>query len=263
MTIEMERSTRGTRRRRALCAAAAVTAALVSWADDALAQTLRGSQAALTRQNREAERHDFTYLQARPEVRRFVNAGLLVPLEGNENYRLHNVSFEVARPEVRLFVERLSAQYRRACGEPLVVTSLTRPASHQPSNASARSVHPTGMALDLRRPSAPQCRRWLESTLLHLDGQDVLDATRENRPPHYHVALFPSSYVAYVASLTGASPEAVLAEAARHSSHTVQRGESLARIARRHGVTVQALRRANGLTSSTIHPGQVLVLPRN
>ena len=38
-----------------------------------------------------------------------------------------DVSFPFARPEVELFVQRLSGQYRRACGEQLVVTSLTRP----------------------------------------------------------------------------------------------------------------------------------------
>lgn len=231
-------------------------------AGEASGQTLRGSARALQRQNREAKAHDFSFLQGRSQLDRFVRAGLLVPLEGNDNYLLHDVSFEVARPEVRLFVERLSAQYRRACGEPLVVTSLTRPAAYQPANASRHSVHPTGMALDLRRPSAPACRRWLESTLLYLDGRNVLDATRESRPPHYHVALFPNRYVAHVAALTGASEEAVMAEARRHTSHTVRPGESLGRIARRYGISVTALRQANELASTTIHPGQVLVLPR-
>ena len=251
------------RRCRAWLLAGLAAVAVMVWTDDVAAQTLRGSRAALHRQNREARAHDFTFVREGRQVDRFVNAGLLVPLDGNENYRLHNVSFEVARPEVRLFVERLSAQYRQACGEPLVVTSLTRPTSHQPRNASSLSVHPTGMALDLRRPSKPKCRRWLESTLLYLDGQDVLDATRESRPPHYHVALFPSSYVAYVAAQTGTPEAAVVAEASRHMSHTVRPGESLARIARRYGVTVGSLRRANGLTSSTIDPGQLLVLPRD
>lgn len=259
----MERSTAAVRRWRGVWMAAVVAAVLMCWAGHVEAQTLRGSASALQRQNREAKAHDFSFLQGRKQLDRFVRAGLLVPLDGNDNYLLHDVSFEVARPEVRLFVERLSAQYRRACGEPLVVTSLTRPTAYQPSNASPHSVHPTGMALDLRRPSDPGCRRWLESTLLYLDGRDVLDATRESRPPHYHVALFPNRYVAHVAALTGASEEAVMAEARRHTSHTVQAGESLGRIARRYGVSVTALRQANELRSTTIHPGQVLVLPRH
>ena len=58
--------------------------------------------------------------------------------------------------------ERLGGQYRGACGEQLVITSLTRPATLQPRNASERSVHPTGMALDIRYSWDRSCRRWLE-----------------------------------------------------------------------------------------------------
>src|SRR5690606_38840909 len=156
--------------------------------------SLLGSSASLDLQNRQAEFLDYTYLSGRQDLRRFVEAGILVPLDGGGDYRLSNVSHKVARPEVRLFVERLSAQHVGACGEPLVVTSLTRPRSEQPRNASTRSVHPTGMALDLRIPRAAECRRWLESTLLALERSRVLEVTRERRPPHYHVALFPTSY---------------------------------------------------------------------
>ncbi len=45
-------------------------------------------------------------------------------------------------------------------------------------------------------------------------------------------------------------------------SHRVSLGESLRGIARRHGVSVTALRRANGLGSrAVLHPGQVLRIP--
>ena len=44
--------------------------------------------------------------------------------------------------------------------------------------------------------------------------------------------------------------------------HVVRRGDSLDRIARRYGATAEALRRANGLGSSLIHPGQSLRVPR-
>lgn len=167
------------------------------------AQSLRGSRASVDRQQTEAEQHDFTFLRRRAEVDRFVDAGLLVSLRGGEYYRLHDVSFSVARPEVKLFVERLSAQYYAACGDRLVVTSLTRPTSQQPSNASSRSVHPTGMAVDLRVPETSSCRGWLESTLLSLERSRVLEATLERSPLHFHVAVFPDEYVAYVKRKTG------------------------------------------------------------
>jgi hypothetical protein len=70
------------------------------------------------------------------------------------------------------------------------------------------------MALDLRRPAAGACRRWLESTLLYLEEKKVLDATLERRPPHYHVAVFPDDYVAYVSRITGRAVAAVMADAA-------------------------------------------------
>ena len=227
------------------------------------AQSLRGSSASLDRQVAQARRHDFTHLASPPQVRRFVDAGLLVHLSGNRDYTLVDVSFPFARPEVRLFVERLSSQYRGACGQQLVVTSLTRPLSHQPRNASDRSVHPTGMAIDLRVP-AGRCRSWLESVLLSLEARGVIEATRERRPPHYHVAVYPRPYAAYVRELTARAAagtgEAPAADAGVF--HVVRRGDSLEHIARRYGATVEALRRANGLTSSLIHPGQSLRVPR-
>lgn len=138
-------------------------------ASDASAQSLRGSRTSLERQNAQALRHDFTYLRETRQLKRFVSAGLLVPVRSNHDFRLKDVSFPVTRPEVKLFIERLSRQYRSACGEQLIVTSLTRPVANQPRNASPLSVHPTGMALDLRRPRNRACRRWIEDTLLHLE----------------------------------------------------------------------------------------------
>jgi LysM repeat protein len=245
---------------RALGAALAAAAAVLT-AAPASAQSLRGSPASLDRQNQQAVRHEFTYLNRRQDVARFVDAGLLVPLEGSSHYQLTNVSFKVARPEVRLFVERLSVQYYRTCGSPLVVTSLTRPKAYQPSNASARSVHPTGMALDLRVPTTASCRRWLESTLLSLEARRVLDVTLERNPPHYHVALFPGPYVAYVAATTGRTKTTVIAAASESASHTVKRGETLWRIAQTYDTTPAAIRRANRLTSTSIRPGQRLLIP--
>jgi hypothetical protein len=239
-----------------------VLAGVLVFGPPASAQSLRGSASSLDQQNRQALRHDFTYLTRRHDVARFVDAGLLVPVEGNAHYKLTDVAFRVARPEVRLFVERLAAQYHRTCGTRLVVTSLTRPKAYQPSNASARSVHPTGMALDLRVPATVSCRRWLESTLLALEGRKVLDVTLERNPPHFHVALFPEPYLAYVAATTGRAPIARVASPERaRGSHTVRRGETLWRIAQTYETTPSAIRRANGLPSATVRTGQRLVIP--
>ena len=254
----------------------------------AQAQSLRGSRASMVRQNSVAHKQDFTFLRTAADVRRFVENGLLVPVHGNADYKVEAVSFPYARPAVKLFIERLSNQYHSACGEKLVVTSLTRPLSRQPRNAHELSVHPTGMAVDFRVSRKASCRRWLERTLAELEAQRVIEATRERRPAHYHVAIFPTAYNQHVAVLTGSTPTKVAAASAAdgmkiasvpsgpvqasilpvavsgHASeekYTVKKGDSLWAIARRFDVTVAALKQANQLVRSIIRPGQQLTIP--
>lgn len=221
----------------------------------AAGQSLRGSKSSLIKQNAAARKHDFTYLRTGSAVEAFAKKGLLVRLSGNEDYRLGTVSYPYARPELKLFIERLARQYRGACGELLVVTSLTRPSNGQPRNASHMSVHPTGMAADLRRSWDKDCRDHIEATLLSLERRGVLEATRESFPPHYHVTLFPASYRRYLEG-RGLRMASELGK-----THRVARGDTLWSIARRHGTSVDDLKRANGLRSNQILPGQVLQVP--
>jgi LysM repeat protein len=181
--------------------AAVAAVLLLSATGIAEAQTLRGSTRTMQRQNLIAQDHDFTFLRTSAQIHRFAESGYLERMRGNADYELAAVSHPYARPAVKLFVERLSAQYRSACGETLVVTSLTRPVQGQPRNASDLSVHPAGMAVDLRISRKRSCVQWLEKTLLSLEKQGVLDVTRERRPPHYHVALFPEPYTRYVTTI--------------------------------------------------------------
>jgi hypothetical protein len=228
------------------------------------AQSLIGSKASLVRQNQAARQHDYTYLRTTSQVNEFVRRGLLVRIRGNSDYRVADVSFPYARTEVKTFVERLGEQYRSACGERLVVTSLTRPTSRQPSNASPLSVHPTGMAIDLRRSGRPACRAYLEKTLLTLEGREVLEATKENHPPHYHVSLFPDPYTRYLVARgeTASSQKGMaLAASASGKTYRVRSGDSLWDIARRHRTSVAQIKRANSISSSRLKPGQVIEIP--
>jgi hypothetical protein len=204
------------------------------------AQSLLGSHDSLLRQNEEAREHDFTYLRTSTDVRDYAQQGLLVRLAGNADYELASdeVSFPYARPEVKTFIERLSNQYRDACGERLVVTSLTRPITRQPPNASTISVHPTGMAVDLRRSDSSGCRQWLETVLLDLEGKGVIEATREQYPPHYHVAVFPNPYLQYVAS-GEALPEIQVAK----STHETAYRSRIVRASSRHRASRRGSRR--------------------
>lgn len=247
------------------------------------AQTLRGSRVAMQRQNSVAREQDYTFLATSSQIRKFVDLGLLVPVKGNGDYQLKGVSHPYARPALKTFVERLARQYHGACGERLVVTSLTRPTGQQPRNASDLSVHPAGMAVDLRISNRRSCQRWLERTLLSLEDRGVLDATRERRPPHFHVAVFPERYLAYVGQLGGSvrlasttpSEQATAAavEGTRETSgpaaeaqatvekYRVNRGDSLWTIARRYGTTVALIKELNNLRGSRIAAGQVLTVP--
>lgn len=253
--------------------------------DPAEAQSLLGSPYSLDRQNVEAANHAYTYLRNPEDIEVFLRHGLLVPVAGNGNYKVDGARFPYARPEVKSFLERIGRRYRNACGEPLVTTSLVRPKSHQPRNASIHSVHPTGMAMDLRRSSNSGCRSWLETTLLSLEQQGVLEATRERWPAHYHVALFPEPYRQWVVAQNETDePEptptvlavmvertAPLAEregvgsapraSARTRTYRVRSGDTLFRIAERHGTTVAALKSANRLRGTQVLRGQVLRIP--
>jgi LysM repeat protein len=260
-----------------LFSTAVVATALVFWAPSGSAgQSLRGSTASLDRQNRVAREHDYTFIDDGDRVRLFADQGWLVRIEPSGDFALKGVSYPYARREVQLFVERLASQYRSACGEQLVVTSLTRPTTAQPINASDRSVHPTGMALDLRTPRTRTCRVWLERVLLSLERAGVIEATLERFPVHYHIAVYPRQYSAYVEAIqtratpipapisaTAASTETATATAAvaERLAYTVRRGDSLWTIARSHGTTVDALRSRNQLAGSRIYVGQVLELP--
>jgi hypothetical protein len=161
-------------------------------------QSLRGSLASISRMYRQAVREKLPFYETSTGVRNAVRKGRLVRLRTTWGVTYERARWPYVQGETRVFAERLGAQYRSACGERLVITSAVRPATRQPANATERSVHPTGMAIDLRKPKG-KCLRWLRSTLLELEKTGVIEATEEYGPPHFHVAVFPSPYGTYLA----------------------------------------------------------------
>jgi hypothetical protein len=202
----------------------AVCLALLPAAVDAVEVevTLRGSRASMQRQNSVAKLEAYSFLRTPAQVRSYVEQGNLVPLPGSEDYGVI-AGFPFARPVVRNFIERLSADYRAECGERLIVTSLTRPSTRQPSNASPLSVHPAGMAVDLRVSARAECRTWLMRELLQLEEMGLIDATLEHRPPHFHVAVFPAAYSAYEHAIV---TDSVVAESMRLLEEAVAEREA-------------------------------------
>jgi hypothetical protein len=208
------------RRFSALALALSVTSVAVLEASPS--PSLRGSPAAMQQQNQVARQHGLTFYRTPAEIRQAVADGDLVKLEGNENYAVADfVRFPYLQPEGVLFIERLSEQYRDACGQKLVVTSAVRPSNGQPSNAHRLSVHPAGMAVDLRVSDRASCRSWLETALMNLERRGVLNGIREFRPPHYHVAIFPGPYREYVEERLAVELERAAEEAAREAEKRV------------------------------------------
>ncbi len=174
----------------ALAAASLVAAALAATlgARPAAAQTLRGSRTAVDRAYSYAMRRGVPFSRSRREVEAQASAGHLVRLGGSSNYRLRGVALPYVRPATRSLVADLASRYRQACREQLVVTSAVRPTSVRLPNSVTKSVHPTGLAVDLRAPRG-RCRPWLRDELLSMERRGLIDATEERRPAHFHVVV--------------------------------------------------------------------------
>jgi LysM repeat protein len=232
--------------------------ALLCGAVVAQAQSLKGSPGSINRQYQAALSYGLAFVDTGRSVGRYVEPGHLVRVNPGRHLELHQVSYPYGVPATKLFLTRLSSQYHSACGQKLTVTSLLRPKNRQPANSVAKSVHPTGMAIDLRVPKTHKCRSWLERVLLSLEREGVLDVTRERRPPHYHVALFVKNYEKRLGIQPTSTQFAYLGPG---GSYKVQRGDTLSEIAKLNGVSVASLRAANGLSGNRIYAGQKLRLP--
>lgn len=244
--------------------APAALAAVMLLAGGAQAQTLRGSRGSVERMYNKAKEQDLTFYRSGRGVRSAAAEGDLVRMSGNSNYRIADASYPYALPTTRTFVQRLAAQYRDACGERLVVTSATRPRSVRLRNSVTESVHPAGIAVDLRKPTRGRCLRWLRQTLVDIEGGGVIEATEEHHPPHFHVAVFPAQYRRYLARRDAGGddkPSPRRTASASRSTYRVRQGDTLIGIARRTGVSVAKLKDANDLRTSKLQIGQRLVIP--
>ena len=235
--------------------------------------------------------NDLQFLTTSKSVYESVRDRELVLLPITMDMTLHLVRYPFVLPKTRDFVNAFAKKYREACGERLIVTSAARPRGEQPRNASPKSVHPTGMAIDFRRPSG-SCLEFMRDELVLLERQGVLEATEERHPVHFHVAVLqrltgplPGRVVASAAAdpapaVATAVPGALTADSAAGSveasapksppaskastgkptarTYTVRKGDNLSTIAKRFGLTVSKLRSLNGMKGSTIKPGQKL-----
>lgn len=172
---------------------AAGMALAAAWPHAAAGQSLRGSRRSVTRMHDRAVANRLRFYENQRTVRTATAEGRFVRLRGNGDYQVAITGdAAVVLPGTRDFVQELASRYRAACGSPLVVTGALRPLSRHLANSSSQSVHPTGMAVDLRKPSG-RCLTWLRRTLLAQERAGLIEATEEHHPPHFHIAVFPGA----------------------------------------------------------------------
>jgi LysM repeat protein len=279
-----------------LCAASATSAHAQRRARPQFPAELRGSKASVQKMWDFAVDHGLTFYRTPGDIDQAVAAGKLVQLTGDSTYELsRGVGFSYATKEARQFVLYFAPQYYSACGTPLMVTSAARPTSRQPRNANPYSVHPTGIAIDIRRPPAGACQNWLRGALAQLEDQGFVEATEERHPVHVHVAVLtaPGTVASLPVLANAGSPSSVArapspssppaqavhvsnppektADAANGevedrisgSTYRVREGDTMWDIARRSGVSVRDLARANRRNQrAALRPGVVLRIPK-
>ncbi|MFQ5831005.1 MAG: DUF5715 family protein, partial [Candidatus Methylomirabilia bacterium] len=172
----------------------------------------------LERENLEANRQNLSRMRNHGMVRRFVRAGLLVPVpEENRTYWVSGVpkTLRVARPWTKRFIEQLGQGLHRIYGKRLKVTSLTRTVKAQrslrswnsnaaPARGGNRSTHLTGASVDIsKQPLSRRELRWLRQVLRRLAHHRLIHAIEEFQQPHFHVMVF-KRYQSYARRL--ASP---------------------------------------------------------
>lgn len=250
-------------------------------------QDLHGSKESVEKMYSFATSHHMPFYLTPTNVDKAIADGRLVPLTGDSTYELtRGVGFSYATREARQFVLAFAPQYLAACGVPLTVTSAARPMSNQPHNSNPHSVHPTGIAVDIRRPPPGPCLTWVRGALAELETRGFVEATEEHHPIHLHVAVLtqPGSRIALpnlvrtvvarqptvapaVPATVGAAggdvrlAAADTAHAKLPRTYVVRQGDTLWDIANRTGVSLDDLKRANGRTAALLRPGTTLTLP--
>lgn len=180
------------------------------------AQVLRGSPAALARENAVADRWRLSRIRDRAELRRFIDRGLLVPIRPTPAYALdetlgeadpdHRELYAHARPWVRAFLDDLLVEGHRLHGDRFVITSMVRTVDYQrrlrreyaaaagaTGPRSRMSSHLTGSTLDIKIMGlSSAAAAWLRVRLVELERLGAVQATEEGSSSVcFHVMVFP------------------------------------------------------------------------
>src|SRR5512142_3147468 len=178
--------------------------------------TLRGSPAALAGENAMADRHRLSRIRDVDELRRFIDAGLLVPVAATDAYDLdgtlgeadpdHAALYAHARPWVRTFLDETLGEGHRLHGDRFTLTSLVRTVAYQRllrrryaaaagavGARSRMSSHLTGSTVDIKIMGlSSEAESWLRGRLVELERLGAVRATEERGSSVcFHVMVSP------------------------------------------------------------------------
>ncbi|HTM67701.1 MAG TPA: DUF5715 family protein [Candidatus Binatia bacterium] len=182
--------------------------------EPAYASILRGSRGALAGENAVGDRYGLTRIRDVDELRRFIAAGLLVPVASTDAYELdptlgeedpdNAALYAHARPWTRAFLDDVLAEGHRLHGDRYKITSLVRTQAYQRTlrrhNAAAatgrtrdeRSSHLTGSTVDIRSTElSPAGIEWLRTRLAALERAGAIRATEERYNGCFHIMVTP------------------------------------------------------------------------
>lgn len=172
--------------------------------------SLRGGEETQKRHNRAATDDDLSRLESRDDLVRFIDAGLLVPIEDTSSYYLDTVGghdakhanlYRHARPWTKRFLDREMAALRDAAGIRAKITSLVRTDAYQEKicragNGAAicgdawweQSLHLTGATVDVSKLGMScEALTWMRKRLIRLQEQGLVAAIEERGAFHVFV----------------------------------------------------------------------------
>lgn len=135
-----------------------------------------------------AQEQQLPFMGTEAEYQTRISSGYFVRLESP--FMEVHARRPYALPSTVVFVAELAREYYAAgCGL-LVVKDALRLTSERPSNGSLYSVHPAGMAVDIRTKYIPtECADWLRAYTSQKEAEGKVDGTQEWKPEHLHVVV--------------------------------------------------------------------------
>lgn len=142
------------------------------------------------RQFEYAKAHEIPFMDSEVEYQRNVRSGYFVLLSHPD------ITISARRkyvlPQTANFIYRVAHQFRKAGCNRLHINGAGRLTTERPKNGSVHSVHPVGMALDLKVINlSKNCHTILWNILHEYEAGQEADSTRELHPEHFHVVVIP------------------------------------------------------------------------